>query len=416
MRALAALCLVLLGAQDPAETVRALIEKLSSDEIAERETAQTDLIKLGSPALPALKEHLSRAVGEVKPRLVSIIERIELQVHISKLLAPGPRVSIVAKDRPVAEVLAEIGKQGRIVVECRDLPAGAVVSIDALSVTPAAAIDHVCRNHGKLMYSWGRDRVVITPVPYRKVPSFDQGPFRLVIDGMSVMLQGKPPTHAEVTLTAGIIGPEGRIPNSVTLVIERFADDKSGDLAAAGPIAIEMPVNDHPQPPERGREISRNLHGTFPKPVSLSATQVTIRGYARLKFPIGLKRRAVIAAPAAGSSIDGEDAALQIRRWELDGLRLRASWRRTDKLGGDPPEATVMVLENARRGTVQGVLLHADRLAQKRGGRGMKQASASDEVFEFTLPEGFEPATLVYSSVEQFEEVRIPFEIQEALR
>ena len=410
--------LLLAGAQDPAEKARALIEKLSSDEIAERETAQTDLVKLGASAVPALRDRLGRAEGEVKTRIQAILDRIERNEKIANLLAPGPLVTLSAKDRPAAEVLTEIGKQGKVVVECRDLPAGTIVSVDAKGVTPAAAIDDLCRAHGKLMYSWSPDRVVILSAPYRRVPSFDRGPFRLVMDGMTVILQGKPPTHADVTLTSGIIGPAGRIPMSVTLVIERFADDKSGDLAAAGPVEIPRTSNDYPLPPVKGPEIFRFLHSTFLKPVSLEATKVTIRGYASLKFPVGLKRRVTVAAPAAGSTGTTDDTTLEIRAWDRIGQRVRASWRRIDKQGGGAAESCVFVLEDAKGGAVEGAFLYADpsRRPLPRMARGTKPATIADEMFEFVLPEGFEPAALVYSSVEVVEEVRIPFEIQEALR
>ena len=403
--------LLLAGAQDPAEKARALIEKLSSDEIAERETAQTDLVKLGASAVPALRDRLGRAEGEVKTRIQAILDRIERNEKIANLLAPGPLVTLSAKDRPAAEVLAEIGKQGKVVVECRDLPAGTVVSCDAKGVPPAAAIDDLCRAHGKLMYSWAPDRVVILSAPYRRVPTFDRGPFRFMISGLSVILTG----HADVTISAGIVGPAGRIPASVTLVIERFADDKSGDLAAAGPVEIPRPANDYPQPQVKGPEIFRFLHSTFPKPVALEATRVTVRGYASLKFPIGLKRRVTLAAPAAGSTVENDDASLEIRRWELNGQRVRAAWRRIDKQGGGAQESSVFVLKDAKGASVEGTFLYAN-VANKKAPRGQRLATIADEIFEFVLPEGFEPAALVYRSVELFEEVRIPFEIQEALR
>ena len=72
-------------------------------------------------------------------------------------------------------------------------------------------------------------------------------------------------------------------------------------------------------------------------------------------------------------------------------------------------------LKDAKGASVEGTFLYANA-AIKKAPRGQRLATIADEIFEFLLPEGFEAAALVYSSVEVFEEVRIPFEIQEALR
>jgi len=319
-----------------------------------------------------------------------------------------------AKDRPAAEVLAEIGKQGKVVVECRDLPAGTLVSIDAKGVTPAAAIDDLCRAQGKLMYSWAPDRVIIFAAPYRRVPSFDRGPYRLIMGGMSALSFGRPPANPSVTFGAGIAGPAGRIPKSATLVFEKLSDDKSGDLLAAGSVEIPTLASDYPLPEATGPEVYRVLAGTFPRPLALDGTRLTCRGYASLKFSLDLKRRVTVAAPAVGSAAEGEDARLEIRQWDRKERRLRAGWRRLE-VQFRRPAARIFALEDAKGASVEGTLTcsypsGAGMLA------GRKVPNAAEESFEFLLPEGFEPATLVYSSVEAFEEVRIPFEYQEALR
>ena len=407
----------LAAAQDPADKVKALIERLDGDEIAEREAAQTELIKLGSAAVPALKERLARAVGEVKPRIQEILARIERNEKIANLLSPGPLVTLSAKERPAAEVFAEIGKQGRLVVESRDLPAGTIVSIEAKGATPAAAIDDLCKAHSKLMYSWAGDRVVIFAAPYRRVPSFDRGPYRLIMDGISALSFGRPPATPSVTFGAGIVGPAGRMPKSATLVFETLTDDKSGDLLAEGPVEIQELANEYPLPEVKGPEVYRGLAGTFPKPLALDGTRVTCRGYASLKFPLDLKRRVTVPAPAAGAVAEDENLWLGIRQWDRSERRVRVSWRRIDRRSGPTPASRVFALEDAKGSSVEGSLqCRYPSGAAVLGRSDLPSVMVNDETYEFLLPEGFEPAKLAYSSVEAFEEVRIPFEIKEALR
>src|SRR5688572_30642758 len=96
------LCLIPAGPQDPAEKVRALVDQLESDEIAEREGAQTELIKRGTANLPLLRELRSKAEGEKKARLDAIVGRLERDERAANLLGPGPLVTLKVKDRPAA--------------------------------------------------------------------------------------------------------------------------------------------------------------------------------------------------------------------------------------------------------------------------------------------------------------------------
>src|SRR5262245_39084381 len=109
-------CLLLLGAaQDPADKVQALVEKLMSADIAVREAAAAELINLGAPALPAVRAHFDRARGDTRDQLEKIVRRLEIAERIASITAPGPLITLAAKDRPADEVLAEIRKQGGVI-------------------------------------------------------------------------------------------------------------------------------------------------------------------------------------------------------------------------------------------------------------------------------------------------------------
>src|SRR5262245_18319065 len=103
--------LLLFAAQDPAEKVRALVEQLGSDEIADREKASADLVKLGPTALPAIRDHLAKAQGERQARLQAIVIRLEREERLHKLLDSPPVVTIKVRDQAVEDVLADISRQ-----------------------------------------------------------------------------------------------------------------------------------------------------------------------------------------------------------------------------------------------------------------------------------------------------------------
>src|SRR5258706_15611510 len=97
-------CLLLAGAQDPADKDKALIEKLESDSLEERETATKDLNRIGFRALPALRETSAHSEGNAKRLIDRVIDRI------SAFGAPV-QVSIQAIDRPLREIAAELERQ-----------------------------------------------------------------------------------------------------------------------------------------------------------------------------------------------------------------------------------------------------------------------------------------------------------------
>ena len=121
MKFVGMLLLALLFLQDPSDKVRALVEKLGSDEIAERQKAAGDLVKLGTPALPALRVHLGKAEGEAKVVLQSIVTKLEREERLYKLLESPPVVTLKVRDAEIETVLevpyAELSRPDALRVE-----------------------------------------------------------------------------------------------------------------------------------------------------------------------------------------------------------------------------------------------------------------------------------------------------------
>ncbi len=107
MGLIAALVLVL---QDPAP----LIERLHSDDLDTRESAQRELVKLGESALPALrKAHEAERDVEAKGRLAAVIAKIEKPIRYGRTAGGWTlRLEAVAS-LPIKRIaFAELGADG----------------------------------------------------------------------------------------------------------------------------------------------------------------------------------------------------------------------------------------------------------------------------------------------------------------
>jgi hypothetical protein len=92
--------------------IRALVEKLGSDEFADREAAGRQLEELGAAAVAELRAGCKSENPEVARRAQDILRRVERRLANEKTLAPT-LVELDAKDQPLDKVLAELSKQAK---------------------------------------------------------------------------------------------------------------------------------------------------------------------------------------------------------------------------------------------------------------------------------------------------------------
>ena len=155
--------LLLAAAQDPAEKLGALVEKLGSDEIADREKASADLVKLGPSALPAIRDHLAKSQGERKARLQAIVTLLDREERLYKLLDSPPVVSIKVRDQAVEAVLADISRQTGFQVEGFFLDNSFRTTVTLDRVPLWKALDEIGRLHGGLVAHYFRNHVLLEP-------------------------------------------------------------------------------------------------------------------------------------------------------------------------------------------------------------------------------------------------------------
>jgi hypothetical protein len=90
------------------DRVKALIKKLSDDAFEEREKAQAELVRLGSAAVPQLREAATDDDAEVARRARACLDRIEEAKRPDGAIAAALRLVALRKPEGAAEVLLEL--------------------------------------------------------------------------------------------------------------------------------------------------------------------------------------------------------------------------------------------------------------------------------------------------------------------
>jgi len=418
MRVAVVLILLLGFPQDPAERVRALVEKLGSDEIAAREQAAAELVKLGPAAIPAIRAQLAKTDGERKARLEAVVKKIERDDKVAKLLAPGPTVTLKAKDRPAAEVIAEIQKQTGIPIDGHDIPAGTLLSLDAKEMSPAAAIDDLCARHGRLMYRWSPSRVRIRPARYRKLPAFDAGPYRFIADGILWRaFSGEGGGDPDFSLKGVLIGPPGRLPHAVRLEIAATEDDKGNIIGATGPRESSNygDLEWSGANPSAIR-LSRIVWRPTRSPPDMEAAKLkNLRGSVRLTLVLDGKRIATVRNLDRRESATEGRTTLTVHGCRRQGQTLTVPYVVSEEEveseeGAKPWAPTWIALHDAEGHRLEGSEEVISRLGLSSAGGITDQVEG---ILTFTLPDQFVPATLDLMQVTDVEEVRLPFDLGE---
>lgn len=225
MRALSVLLVGLL-LQDPADKVRPLVEKLGSDEIAVREDAAAQLVKLGPGALPAIREQLGKAEGERKVRLQAVVKKIEREVILEKVLGAVPVVTLKVRDAPVEEALAEMARQTGLKIEGFFLDSSFRTTASFDRVPLWKAIDDLCRSHGGIISLYKPNGILVEPGQRDAPPVLMDRGFGFLVRRAFRWEDGR------VELQV-VLAHSPRLPLwSTRLKFEALEDDKGTSLAA----------------------------------------------------------------------------------------------------------------------------------------------------------------------------------------
>ncbi len=408
---------VALQEQETVERVRALLEKLNDDNVAAREAASQELVRLGTAAVPILRERLSSASVEVRARLEEILRRIDRAAKLAKVFRPTG-IAITMRDAPVIDILAEMSRQSGIPLEVRDLPQGQRASLDARGVSIWTALDRLCRDHPDLMYTLSPRQVLLRPGPYRPVPRFEQGPFLLVFDRAE--WQEPPAEHREhsptFTLYGGIALPALEQVQWVRFIIEEAVDDQGRDLVRRRNASLDEVA--YPSGSRRQTGIALPLLARLTAvPDPGAARLARVRGCLVVRYVLETRLKLAVKRPdSAPVSTDPEELmVLKATSWsEKEG-----SFKLGFELDAKPsPQVAFglnqfgldfwLVLRDA-----QGRKIPADVLGGGGWGGGRNARAHWRGWVKGTRLKGVEIGTLELVEAADTEEVSIPFELKD---
>jgi hypothetical protein len=176
----------IVAAAEMADEARRLVRSLNARDLAEREAAEHSLVELGPDVLPLLPAINDRTPAEVADRLRRV--RQSLLIRQVEASARASVITLHAAKTPLAEVLADIGKQsGNSVVDRREdgeQPTAPTVSLDIDKQPFWQALDKVLDAAGLSVYNYGPERAInVINRPHGQSPrsllTSYSGPFRV---------------------------------------------------------------------------------------------------------------------------------------------------------------------------------------------------------------------------------------------
>ena len=328
--------LLLAAPQDPADKIKSLVENLGSDEVAVREEAAKELVKLGYGALPALRE--AAAKGNAKGLVDRLIDRI------SALGAPV-HVSMEATDRPLREVVADLTKQTLIPIRLVGTAADAKATLTAKNTVVWKVVEDLCRARGDLMYRFIDDTIEIYPSTFRALPSVDAHGMRFFIDRM-IFDRLREDSGGEkhpgfLRLHVAVLAPRGARVVWVGFKVDEMTDDKGNNWAKererggvfGGPLEFADPSEFQALPTSRKFLYPFYIHrSNQPPPADDCARIARLRGKVEVVLAEGLQPIASIPDPLSRPSTAAMEGmpSLGIPAWKIeDGvlvMRYTAAW------------------------------------------------------------------------------------------
>ncbi len=228
-------------------SVEQLIRQLGSRDFKVRDAATRALAALGADALPALQKGRATDDPEVRRRLDEIIPPLERAIT----LAPR-RVTLHMTNRPLKDVLAEIGKQTgyKLLAEGNVENDKTVHTFHFDKVSFWEALDKVGETTGMVLQQnfWGDDSLRLTAQDsYVPFASYN-GPFKVVATGFSYSRNinfGQLPRNPNQGLVPGGFFPGQQNYESLQLSLTIFSEPKLPILRLGAVRLSEATDEDH---------------------------------------------------------------------------------------------------------------------------------------------------------------------------
>ncbi len=321
------LCLAGLAAapQDDAR-VTDLIQKLEDDAFDVREQAQKDLVKIGEPALAALRKALERTgkesdKGELKIRSEATVREIELAIKAAKVYRDPRLVTISAKEQDLGKLLEEIGRQAGVTLDASAIDRSEKVSLEAKGLPLFQVLDRLCVGSRDRTFELRKEgTVTFLKEPHVPCPSAYSGPVRVRVTRADLQRATDFKTRTsslKLTLEADYeryLAPFGKPEIDLKAVDE---EGKAVEVAAGhendnvfqnagGRIFVMGAMMALDDGADRSRPFTL-------KSIAPGTTKVTLRGKARLVFPLDT-REVKFEKPQSGATVDAGPYRVKLER------------------------------------------------------------------------------------------------------
>ncbi len=389
---------VLMQDADVAKRVRALTEQLKADELQAADEALAALVKLGPPALPAIRAEAAKADGDVKLRLESAVAQIERAVRREKALGKPVAVSLKADARPLVDVLTELRNHSGQPIDWRDLPDGKVtVTLDKAGFWEA--LDAVCRAHGGVLWGVKSERLAVERAPYRTRPTVFAGNAVFWLDSLATTATAG---EGSLAIRGGAATTAGSRPRWLALTFDALEDDKGTPFidAEGGP---EWAVG----PPALAQQIDYTA-GVLPNEAAEKLAKC--RGALRLTYVLDTKKLLSLGIDKArGAAHAAGDASVTVRDIDVEGRRvtMKVEAARKGAAFSELDASWVIVDRDGKTHLGRPEVVDAAAQEDDAGGRTVETYSVT-----WTLGAKEEAAAFEIVVPSEFEERLIPFDFQ----
>lgn len=346
------LCLLALlpPAQEDAR-LQDLVRKLEDDAFDVREQAQSDLVKLGEPALPALRKILeeSKDRAELRLRVAAALREIETLAK-SRLVCPDAKLATLkAEAQPLGRVLEELARQYGVTIDASPLDLTAPVTLDLQDAPLMRALDGLCRDRDDRRWEFVDDeRIRFLKEPQAAWPTSYTGAFRVRLNSLRL---SRSTNFREKTAVVRLVleaDCERRVKpaKGVEILVTQAVDDKGGT-----PEIVKGDDEDEAAGNVRGLRVNRawvRVGGMGAEPATSGETftlknldsgvsKISLQGTATFRFPLD-RSEIRFAPPQSGETRDAADLKLRLDLMGNARWKLSISRAKPDAAGGSLTE------------------------------------------------------------------------------
>jgi hypothetical protein len=407
------------------QKVRALFAQLKDRNIAMRKKAEEDLFQMGPAALPILRVEEARLTpGDQKQRAGLVIKRIERKR--TKDIASGSTlmVTLNEKDRPVAELLAELQRMTSVPIDHRGIPAGATSSIEASPLSLWEAVDAICKNHGKLAWDVSGKGIAVRRETYSRPFMATESGYALIVRPYLRYPPGQGTGDRDYLRSEVVVaGPPGVVSVAQFITYDALADDKGTNLLAArSGLVTKSTIGEYRMlpAPDMERPFFESVPDNLDASPGRGAARVKVcKGVAIVRAILELERQVEIRGTdlKKGARAAGFGIILDLESVETTGAKARLQIAITDTKVGSRKERRLFYLETGGKVVLKDAAGHEIPCEVETSGGPSPGPDPTQEITRFKVQAALQPGTTI-NGIEiwqpiNFEEIKIPFDFKD---